>query len=59
MVRYLIDNGMKSVISRNYGVFKIKCKGMQSIYVILMQNNKRPNLHLDNVDPPISTPFLN
>ena len=49
MVKYLIDVGSKSIISRNYGVFKIKCKGMNSIYVMLMQNNKRPNMHLDNV----------
>lgn len=50
MVKYLIDVGSNSIISRNYGVFKIKCKGMNSIYIMLMQNNKRPNMHLDNLD---------
>ena len=57
MVKYLIDVGSKSIISRNYGVFKIKCKGMQSIYVLLMANNKRPNLHLDSANQ--ASPFMN
>ena len=35
MVKYLIDNGGKSLISRNYGIFRIKCKGMSSIYLML------------------------
>lgn len=42
MVKYLIDNGGKSLISRNYGIFRIKCKGMSSIYLMLQKNNLKP-----------------
>ena len=59
MVKYLIDVGSNSIISRNYGVFKIKCKGMNSIYIMLMQNNKRPNMHLDNLDLMNNHRFMN
>lgn len=42
LVTHLIDTGGKSLISRNYGAFRIKCKNMDSIYLMLQRNNLRP-----------------
>ena len=42
LVTHLIDTGGKSLISRNYGAFRIKCKNMDSIYLMLQKNNLRP-----------------
>ena len=35
LVTHLIDNGGKSLISRNYGAFRIKSRGMNPIYIML------------------------
>ena len=35
LVTHLIDSGGKSLISRNYGAFRIKSKGMNPIYIML------------------------
>ena len=34
-VRYLLETGGKSLISRVYGIYKVKCQGMKSIYLFL------------------------
>ena len=38
-VKFLIETGGKSMISRIYGVYKVKYPGMASIYLMLQKNN--------------------
>jgi hypothetical protein len=39
MTKYLIDCQGKSLISRIYGVYKVKYRGMASVYLMLQKNN--------------------
>ena len=38
-VKFLLANGGKSLISRIYGIYKVKCSGMLPLYLILQKNN--------------------
>jgi hypothetical protein len=45
MTKFIMETGGKSLISRIYGVFKVKYPGMASIYMMLQKNNVRIQTH--------------
>ena len=52
-VQFLIETGGKSMISRIYGVYRVKYPGMASIYLILQKNNiciERQNTLMNTFD---------
>ena len=41
LTKFIMETGGKSLISRIYGVFKVKYPGMVPIYLMLQKNNIR------------------
>ena len=45
MAKYMMETAGKSIISRVYGVFKVKYPGMNRIYLMLQRNNMQLKKH--------------
>lgn len=45
MAKYMMETAGKSIISRVYGIFKVKYPGMNRIYLMLQRNNMQVKKH--------------
>jgi hypothetical protein len=45
MAKYMMETAGKSIISRVYGIYKVKYPGMNRIYLMLQRNNMQVKKH--------------